>query len=155
VKINHFAQYGYSKLVRVYCKQCKDYAFVIDKTFTCCYSPFLGAVNKIKKMSLSSGIRKYPSVKIMQDLIRDQKDTCLYCENGFNSFYMKNNKIMKVKRNYDHVVPFSYLQESPDKNWILSCNVCNSIKSNKMFKTIQDTKDYIRYEREKRGIVYL
>jgi hypothetical protein len=152
---NHIAIYGAVKIKRGHCKKCKDYAFIIDKTFTCCNSSVDGKINKYKRMSDASGIRRKPNVKIQMNILNNQRNKCKYCDIEFGELYFKSNKPFISRVHWDHLVPFSYLQENPYGNWIASCNICNSIKSNKVFETIQEVKDYVVYHRKKKEIFYL
>lgn len=152
---NHIAVYGVTKIKRAYCELCKDYAFVIDSTFTCCYAPFEEKIDKYKRMSEGSGIRKRPSKEIQKRLLLNQNNKCKYCNIKFGEMYFRDNKPGLSRIHWDHLVPFAYLQENPYNNWVASCNICNLIKSSKMFDTIQEVKDYVIYNRRKKNIHYL
>ncbi len=151
---NHIAMYGVTKIKRGYCKKCKEYAFIIDKTFSCCYEPDEEETDKYKRMSETTGIRKKPSQEIQRRLLLNQNNQCKYCGIKFGELYFKGNKTRISRLHWDHLVPFVYLQENPYNNWVASCNVCNEIKSSKMFDTIQEVRDYVIYQRRKKGIYY-
>jgi hypothetical protein len=152
---NHVAVYGVTKLKRAYCKDCKNWAFVIDKTFSCCDAIYTENSNKYKRMTDASGVRKRPSTLIIKEILTQQNHKCLYCGIKFGEIYFRNSKTNIAKVAWDHFVPFSYLQENPYYNWIASCSICNLIKSSKIFETVQQVRDYVKYERRKKEIYYL
>ena len=60
-------------------------------------------------------------------------------------------KIIFLKLNWDHFVPYSYSYNNKKVNFVAACHVCNGIKSNKMFDTVKEIKDYVSYQRKKKG----
>lgn len=151
---DHLAVYGVTKIKRSFCNKCKDYAFVIDKTFTCCYEPYTENVSKFKVMTQSMIIRKKPSVDVQRRLLLAQGNKCKYCKITFGELYFRDGKPKISRIHYDHLVPYSYQNHCPDNNWVAACNVCNLIKGNKIFNTIEEVKDYVIYNRRKKNIYY-
>lgn len=43
----------------------------------------------------------------------------------------------------DHIIPWSYCQNSDEDNLIASCRVCNSIASNFIFDSLSEKRSYI------------
>lgn len=152
---NHVAVYGVVKIKRALCMKCKDYAFVIDSTFSCCDSPFNDNLYKFKSMTQTEIRRKTPSVSTQRNLLLRQDNKCRYCGIKFGEIYYKKDKPKISKIHYDHFIPYSYLRMNPYSNWVAACNECNSIKSNKMFNTMKDILDYIKYHRKRKGIEYV
>jgi hypothetical protein len=114
---NHVAMYGNIKILRGLCAKCKTYAFIIDKTFQCCSGSVEDQVDKFKRMSNTSGKRKRPAVKTQKEILTQQQYRCLYCNIKFGDYYFKNTHMKISKLAWDHLVPFSYLQDNPYFNW--------------------------------------
>lgn len=53
---------------------------------------------------------------------------------------------------WDHVIPWSFCQKNDESNFVASCQLCNSIKSDKVFEQIFEAKYYVQRERLKRGL---
>lgn len=151
---NHVAMYGFTKLKRGFCNKCKDWAFIIDKEFSCCDASEIEDTDKYKRMSNASGIKKKPLKNIQINILRNQKNKCLYCGITFGDIYYRNGKAIVSKAVWDHFVPFSYLQENPNSNWVAACRICNGIKGSKLFESVKDATDYVRYQRKKKEIYY-
>ena len=149
------AIYGNTKLLRMYCRKCKAFSFVVDKTFQCCGKEGNDSAESYKRMSNASGMRKCPPQKIAVDILKKQENRCKYCDIKFGEIYFRDTKRHISKIAWDHFVPFAYLQENPYDNWVASCGVCNSIKSSKMFETIEEVRNYVQYSRKKKGISYI
>jgi hypothetical protein len=56
--------------------------------------------------------------------------------------YRHTNEIM-LKLEWDHKVPFSFLQANPRENWAAACNICNSLKGNLHFADLQEAREYL------------
>jgi len=80
-----------------------------------------------------------------------QENRCFYCKEEFDSIITRNGKPLKLKLVWDHMVPYSYFQTNPDNNFVAACHVCNSIKSNKMFNTVEETIEFIVKVRISKG----
>ncbi len=151
----HIAVYGSAKLIRKRCPECKEMAFVIDNTFSYCHGDDSGDADKFKIMSEASGRRKGPSIKIQKELIRRQRNKCFYCDKEIGTYYVRNNVVRKTTVHYDHFLPFSYLQDNPYDNWVMACNICNLIKSSKVFENMDLAKQFIYTRRMAKEIEYL
>jgi 5-methylcytosine-specific restriction endonuclease McrA len=95
-----------------------------------------------------------PGLKIQKKILEVQNKKCLYCEKQFGDLYMKNGKVRQLKIQWDHLIPYSYSKENKF-NFVAACNICNQIKSNKIFNTVEEVFHYVRYHREKKGIQYI
>lgn len=52
----------------------------------------------------------------------------------------------------DHRIPFSWVYNSEEENWVAACNICNRIKYDRVFATLKDIRRYISAARIERGI---
>lgn len=149
--------YGNVKLLRMYCKQCKRMAIVLDDKFQCCDRKILDEDKEeyyaVKRMSGTSYERRKPSKKRINRLLDIQSGKCLYCEIPFETYYQhpKSKKMQRTTICCDHYVPFAYSQNNKDENFVLACGICNGIKSSKLFKTLEDAKEYVTKRRQDKG----
>lgn len=91
---------------------------------------------------------------LQKQLIKEHNNICFYCEHKIGSPYWYKDKIRLSRKAFDHFLPFTYVQENPDKNWVLSCNLCNAIKSKKIFHSRKEARDYVKHRRKKKGYEY-
>ncbi len=149
----HIAIYGDVKIMRTYCKSCKCTAFILDGRKLCCDELVTEELHKKRQRIVpASQPRKKPSIKRQREIIDIQGDKCLYCNTEFGVPYWHNHKLRFTKRNWDHFIPFSYIRANRD--FVLSCNICNSIKSNLMFESVEEVKVYVEYCRKKKGYYF-
>lgn len=149
----HWAIYGGVKMLRIYCSKCKGITLVTKGIKLCCDSPIEEKSQIIKVMTTSGIMRRRPNKKIQTQILKLQDNKCLYCKMEFNTPYLKNGKVLFTKIHFDHLVPYSYSQTNKCV-FVAACNICNGIKYNKMFNTIEEVSNYVRYNREKKGIQY-
>ena len=77
--------------------------------------------------------RVLTSKRIKCELLLEQEGRCAYC----------NSSLLEVEINWDHLIPWSYLQSSGGKgNRVASCDPCNAAKSNKIFRKESDIADF-------------
>lgn len=150
----HIGIYGGIQIKRGFCKKCNGYAFVIDGKLQCCDEKHDDQAQKYKVISEPCGKRREPGNKIKQKILILQNDKCFYCNKPFGTMYERNGKINFTKLRWDHKVPFSYTQNNETDNWAAACNICNGIKSNKMFSTIEEVIEYVEERRKKKGYVF-
>lgn len=80
-----------------------------------------------------------------------QRARCLYCDLPIGCKILRGSQKVQLRTNWDHFVPYAYLARNPDANWVLACNVCNSIKSGLYFETLQSARDAILPKRLAKG----
>lgn len=148
---NHYAEYGNTRLIRNKCPACKRFAFVIDGRYQCCDRETSAEPQFIKKMVIASPYRKIPTTKKQREILEKQQNKCLYCEVEFGSVVFRNEKPLLSKLEWDHQVPFVYSQNNNRANFCAACNICNRIKSSKMFQTVDEAIIYIRHKRNLKG----
>ena len=92
-------------------------------------------------------MRKQCPKHIKELLLLGQENKCYYCLISFGEFVVYKRKIVQLIIHYDHLQPHSYLRWNPDNNWVASCQICNQIKKNKLFKTREDAISYVQEKR--------
>lgn len=151
----HVAIYGSLKLMRGYCSNCKDYALIIDNVLQCCDTEIDNneLEKRTKRMTQTEGVRRRPSKKAVNKMLEIQDNKCFYCDIPFGTSYKhpRLDKYMETKVCYDHLVPFAYSQDNQDINFVCACGTCNGIKSDLIFQTVEEARDYVKYRRKKKG----
>jgi 5-methylcytosine-specific restriction endonuclease McrA len=153
-KKGHIGIYGSIKIQRVYCNECKGMTMVIDNKKQCCGKSPDYDMNGYHIIAAPNGKRSYPRKRIRDKILLLQNDKCLYCGKPFGTMYERNGKVLFTKLCWDHKVPFSYTQNNETENWAAACHICNGIKYNKMFNTVEEVIEYVADRRKKKGYVY-
>lgn len=155
----HIAKYGNVSIKRGYCSSCKGHAFVLDGELQCCDKPFKQDSSdkwlKYKIIAQSLDKRKQINRKIRESLIKEQDGKCIYCQYPIRHLYLHKGKTRMTRVNIDHFIPFSYSQFNNKKNYLAACGVCNRIKADKIFATLEDARAYVKDRRAKINIEVL
>jgi 5-methylcytosine-specific restriction endonuclease McrA len=55
---------------------------------------------------------------------------------------------------WDHLVPYVYGYDNSDDNFVAACQICNNIKSSKLFSSLEEAREYInaRLEAKERKV---
>jgi len=138
--------YGSTALYKGWCEDCKGYYFVLHNELQCCDKPF----EKPERIELHRDIetgysRKHISKKIKDKILNRQKYGCFYCgQDLFEPIWSKKSKrYITRKYHIDHLVPWSYSGNDSIGNLVASCSLCNNIKSNLIFDTMEDARNYV------------
>lgn len=151
----HLAVYGITQIPRAYCKKCKGIALIVDGKFACCDRKFLeqADIKQYKIICETGESRKKPSAEECKRILELQNNKCLYCDKPFGTPYYKDNRVRMTKLHFDHLVPYSYTK-SNKLTFVAACNICNLIKSNRVFNTVEEVYHYVQYRRKKKNIFY-
>jgi len=146
--------YGRIKIPRIYCSECKSWALIIGNRKQCCNKKInVYKTNQVKMMVQGNNQRRRPTQNEINKIIEIQGDRCLYCDLPIGTSYFYKGNLFLTKKHYDHLAPFAYTNQNK-LNFVLSCNICNSIKGSKVFKTVEDIYHYVNYTRRKKGYTY-
>lgn len=144
--------FGAVKIPTAYCNRCKQNSFVIDNMLQCCNGKLDNITyQSFKRISTDINKRKPVSESLKNLILEEQEYCCFYCLVPFSFQVQKNNKIIKRKIEFDHLVPFSYLNNNNKENLVASCNICNHLKSSMCFQTTEEARIYLQQERESKG----
>lgn len=155
IKNLHPAFYGNTVLQRVYCPECKGQTIVLRGIKQCCEKPVNQELKKQNEYVAAPRNKRIKPSKKEQDLLYVlQNSRCLYCDRKIGTMYECNGKVMFTREAWDHYIPFSFSFDNRKTNFVLSCHICNGIKSNKMFDTLEEVKNYVEYRRKKKGYTY-
>lgn len=144
----YIAVYGNIQILRGQCPRCGGTALILDNIYRCCNIAFIGKIKGYKFEVECSNKRVQPPLHIQEYLLAKHDNHCLYCCKELGKYIKHRNKLVLLKVTWDHFIPYSYLQDNPEDNWVLSCQICNGIKSNKIFETLKEAKEHIYAQRE-------
>lgn len=150
----HLAMFGDVGLVRGFCQECQSTAIVLDGRLQCCDVPFQEKPDRWKRISEASELRKKPPAEVKAAILEAQEDRCIYCERRFGSWVRRRGAPQRVGLairlcvTWDHFVPFSFVRSNPDENFVAACQVCNGIKRDRLFGTVDEARVYIAAQRE-------
>jgi len=63
----------------------------------------------------------------------------------------RNGKSFTITINWDHRLPYSFSRNNYSRNFVAACQVCNGIKSDKIFQELDEAQIYIQGERKSKG----
>lgn len=149
----HLAQYGRIILKRMECPDCKRFAFILDGRMACCDLEVSTEFTRKKRMSDSPEHRAHPllSRKVRKAILESQGHRCLYCDRKFGAHVYRKGHLIRLRLQWDHLVPFVYSRDNSFGNYGASCQVCNQIKSCFVFHTLEEARVFIHEKRESKG----
>ncbi len=161
--------YGNVHLPKRWCDKCGGYAFVIQGELQCCGSGILDFEPKAYKRESSPEItRVQPHGAMKQLILKQQNNTCFYCERMFGSRVRIKWKTLRIgghqrettarffykavtlRLNWDHLVPWSYSQNNNTDNFVAACNYCNRWKGAIVFRDVAEAQIFLLHEWSKR-----
>ena len=95
--------------------------------------------------------RRRPGVATRLRILQEQGGRCFYCGSRFGTYVTRKGRLRPLRPAWDHVIPYVYLQANPDTNWVAACQICNHIKSDRMFQTVEAAREYIARRRARLG----
>ncbi len=145
---SHIALYGNIAVHRKFCESCQSVTFVVQGKTVCCNRDTVVHPTRYKRESEPEAKRRHPSVRDRLAKLAEQDNCCLYCTRPFDS-WIKNhkNKLVKLVPVWDHFVPYSYSQNNHTGNFVAACQICNAIKRDYCFQTVEDARVYIESQR--------
>jgi hypothetical protein len=141
--------YGAVKLLRDRCRFCKRWALVIDGEMACCGSP-PGDVYGTQRMT--TGRIRRPSKRVTSKMLDRQAGLCMYCGQEFGEYREVRLVLRRLRPCWDHFMPRSYSFDDRAENGVVCCNVCNGWKSNLMFETAGEVREFVARRWAREGI---
>jgi 5-methylcytosine-specific restriction endonuclease McrA len=80
-----------------------------------------------------------------------QGNICLYCQIPIGTEILRRERLVRLRRHFDHFVPHAYSARNGASDFVIACHVCNTIKHSNMFATVEEARAYILPKREARG----
>lgn len=98
-----------------------------------------------------------PRFSIQAKILNAQNYRCAYCTHPFGSVVLHKGRRIVTVLEWDHFVPYSYIQRNPDDNWLAACRVCNRLKSTDLFQSREEAAYSImcRWEEKKYEILWV
>lgn len=101
--------------------------------------------------------RYRPSATRQADLLTEWQNRCAYCRLPFGlliwrqgagkisgrGYYSDNNSAVALRLEWDHFIPMTYSDSNADGVFLPSCHLCNSLKSDKVFRSIEGVREYL------------
>ena len=144
--------YGSESIPTAYCKKCKQNSFIINNKYTCCNAPADNPTyHGYKRISTDDGRRRLIPESLKKLILEDQEYCCYYCLVPFSFEVERHGKLIKRKIEFDHLVPFSYLNNNDKENLVASCDICNKLKYSMCFQTTDEARIYLQEKRESKG----
>lgn len=141
------AVYGGAVLSKSWCRDCRAFSFVLNGLLVCCSTPHAEAPEQWKRESLACGIRHKPPKEYQEAQLERQAHRCFYCFIRFDSSVRYNKRVCRLMIQWDHIVPFAYLQTNPAENFVAACQICNHLKAAKVFQTVEEARSYVQIKR--------
>jgi hypothetical protein len=95
--------------------------------------------------------RKLPPRNLAEAILIEQRGCCLYCLLPLDGWIYHGVNSIDLTLNWDHMKPYVYLRDNPDDNWAAACQICNSIKNDLHFATLEEARRYIAERRDELG----
>jgi hypothetical protein len=144
------AMYGRVGILRDFCQKCGYTALVLDGRMACCDTPIRmnQAITSLKREAVTFDVRRLN--KYQREFILDnQGNRCFYCNKLFGSNCYHNGKLIKLAKQFDHIIPMAYQSDSSLPNIVAACRQCNAWKSSKIFSSIEEARAFLSEKWEK------
>jgi len=147
--------YGSTAILKGYCKECQQNAFILGGRFACCNALVEQNYDRERVKREVEGENKRGRVpwKVKQKILAQQENRCIYCEKTLNK-HIWNTEIkryVKLRLHFDHFVSWEYSRDNNEYNLYASCHICNGIKSDLFFYNLGSAKEYILEKRKEKG----
>lgn len=146
-KRGYLAVFGNIKLKKLFCKECQQFAFIVKRLYTCCGKREDFEPDTWKRECDADSRKNRPPMWKRREVLRQQQNRCLYCECMFGSSVRRREKVVRLTICWDHFSPYSYSRDNGPDNFVAACQICNGIKSNKIFDTLESAQVYIQTQR--------
>lgn len=145
--------YGNTNLGKEFCRDCDAFAFVLDGKLACCDRRAVRISEFAKREICPEQKRRKPPVAKQREQLAAQNNCCIYCERELGSYAFRGITPIKLEVCWDHVVPYAYAQDNRPVNFVAACVICNGIKSDTLYPSLEIARLHIRKAWAKKGIV--
>jgi HNH endonuclease len=84
-------------------------------------------------------------------ILISQRGCCIYCGKPLDGSTYRKGKIVELELQWDHAIPRALRIIDGEYNIVASCNICNQIKSDLIFDTVREARDWISERRRQKG----
>src|SRR5262245_15132633 len=148
---SYISLYGSVKLIKAPCRYCNRLSFIIEGRSACCHAPQFEQPLRYHRESLGHGHRKAPPLWFRRHQLAIQDYQCFYCDRAFQCVVFLGKRRIRLRIEWDHMVPFVYLQTNPAYNFVASCQICKRMKGDLCVVTIEEAVAYVKYTWAKKG----
>lgn len=145
------ALYGNVAIERRYCEDCLQMTLCTKGKRLCCGQTSRTSPQRYERMSEPEGRRRNPPKWAQKDRLEKQQNRCFWCDVEFGSVVLRDGKPIQLRIAWDHYIPYSFSQDNDAVNFVASCHICNGIKSDRCFGTVDEAKAYIAQRRIAKG----
>lgn len=117
----------------------------------CCEARLVAEPTRYQRESSPEDTRRLPKLRLRQAQLEAQGHRCLYCLRTFGSFSSRWGRLLRLRVHWDHMVPYAYNQDNRAANFAAACQVCNLLKGDRCFGTIEEARVYLATRRETKG----
>ena len=108
----------------------------------CCEVP-VNDPGHYKRESQPEQRRRLPSSADREACLESQGHRCLYCDHRFGHAVLDGTRLIQLRIEWDHFVPYSFNQDNHGRNFVASCQVCNRIKRDRIFGTVEEVRAFV------------
>lgn len=150
---SHYAVFGCIIIPRGFCPSCRSNSFIENGKFVCCQREAPAVSNFYKRECEPQPKRRTPHKLIKEQILQIQNYRCFYCQITFGNLTFRRGKPVTLKIQWEHFEPFSFSQNNEDENFVAACQICNGIKSDLNFQTVEEAQIYVQTKRESKGYI--
>lgn len=148
----HLAYYGNAQITRAYCDDCENMALVIKNKLQCCDRAYLRQPERMKRISEPWYGRRLPPKADREAILAAQMNCCFYCDRRFGSQVFRGARLVALRCVWDHQIPWIYSQNNSADNFVAACQICNGIKSDRVFASPDEARVHIQNRWIEKGI---
>lgn len=84
-------------------------------------------------------------------ILISQRGCCMYCGKPLDGVVFRKGKSVDLELQWDHAIPRALRVIEHESNIVASCQICNLIKSDLVFETVEEAREWINGRREEEG----
>lgn len=84
-------------------------------------------------------------------ILISQRGCCLYCGKPLDSVVFRKGESVDLELQWDHAIPRAIRVIDEEENIVASCQICNNIKNDLVFETVDEAREWIYKRRERKG----
>jgi hypothetical protein len=143
--------YGNVAVQKVWCPDCGASTFVRDGVKACCGGPVAGEPDRYVRESSPDDERRQIGKRQKERILAEQEGRCFYCGEQFGAIKHRRGEPVTLRVNWDHRMPYAYSQDNRASNYVAACHVCNGIKSDHVFRDLEQAGAHIAAQRRAKG----
>lgn len=126
-------------------------SFVKRGETVCCGAEIVTAPAKYYREAAPELERRLPPKADRDRIMIRQEGRCFYCGMLLGEVRLRNGRPVTLRVNWDHRMPYVFNQNNHAENFVAACQVCNTIKSDKVFRDIEEARTFIALRRRSKG----